>query len=251
MTNERLRSQIAASGLTVADLAGKIEVDPKTVERWITRDRLPHRKHRWSTAELLGVDEAYLWPQVVDQPQTKSASQAEFVTMYPHRGAVPDHLWNNLIDNARDSIDVLVYAGLFLVDNHPDLAKSLGEKATRGTRSRLLFGDPESAIVKKRGEEEGIGEHLAARIGLSLTYLAPAMATPGVEIRQHATILYNSIYRFDDDLLVNMHVYGAPAPQNPVMHLRRIPGGRLFDHFMNGFDRVWAEGTPLPGQVSA
>ncbi|MDX2817537.1 hypothetical protein PV410_34245 [Streptomyces sp. PA03-5A] len=37
------------------------------------------------------------------------------------------------------------------------------------------------------------------------------MTTPGVEVRSHDTILYNSIYRFDDDVLVNPHVLGAPA----------------------------------------
>ena len=251
MTNERLRSQIASAGLSITDVAGQLQVDPKTIQRWITKDRMPHRRHRWATAELLGDDEAYLWPQVLDDVQTKSASQAEFVTMYPHRGAVPDSLWNSLIDGANDSIDVLVYAGLFLVDGHPDLAKTLADKASRGTRSRLLFGDPDSAVVAQRGEEEGIGENLAARIRLSLTYLAPALATPGVELRQHSTVLYNSAYRFDDDLLLNMHVYGAPAPQNPVMHLRRVPGGRLFDHFMQGFDRIWADASPIAAKASA
>jgi hypothetical protein len=74
---------------------------------------------------------------------------------------------------------------------------------------------------------------------------------PGLEIRQHTSILYNSLYRFDDQLLVNMHVYGAPAPHNPVMHLRRIPGGRLFDHYLAGFDRVWSDATDLAAEAAA
>jgi hypothetical protein len=32
-------------------------------------------------------------------------------------------------------------------------------------------------------------------------------------------------------MLVNAHVYGAPAAHSPVLHLRRLPGGRLFDHY--------------------
>jgi hypothetical protein len=31
------------------------------------------------------------------------------------------------------------------------------------------------------------------------------------QIRLHDTPLYNSIYRFDDELLVNTHVYGLLA----------------------------------------
>jgi transcriptional regulator with XRE-family HTH domain len=251
MSNERLRSQLTTAGYGVDQLAERLEVDPKTVERWITKERLPHRRHRWKAAELLGCDEAYLWPQVVDQPQTQAASQAEFVTLYPHRGAVPGHLWHELIAGAVTSVDVLVYAGLFLVDSFPDLPQTLAAKAQQGTRCRILLGDPDSEVVRQRGQEEGIGENLSARIRLSRTYLTGVGAPPGLEIRQHTSILYNSLYRFDDQLLVNMHVYGAPAPQNPVMHLRRIPGGRLFDHYLGAFDRVWADATPLAADEAA
>ena len=245
MSNERLRSQIAAAGMTITDLAGTLDVDPKTIERWITKDRMPYRRHRWATAEALKVDEGYLWPQVLDDPQTKSASQAEFVTLYPHRGAIPSDLWTRLIAEVRDSIDVLVYSGLFLLDGQPDLLSNLVEKAGRGTKARLLLGEPDSAAVQLRAHEEGIGENMTARSKLSLDVLRPTLGTPGIEVRTHTTTLYNSIYRFDEHLLVNTHVYGSQAPQNPVMHLRRVPGGRLFDHYMQSFDRVWATGTDV------
>lgn len=245
MSNERLRSQIAAADMTISDLAGVLGVDPKTVERWITKDRIPYRRHRWATAEALGVDEGYLWPQVLDDPQTKSASQAEIVTVYPHRGAIPSELWTRLVAEAQDSIDVLVYSGLFLLDGQPDLLSKLADKTRHGAKARLLFGDPDSAAVAQRADEEGIGENMTARIKLSLDALAPTLGTPGIEVRTHATTLYNSIYRFDEHLLINTHVYGFQAPQNPVMHLRRVPGGRLFDHYMRSFDQVWATGTDV------
>jgi hypothetical protein len=41
-----------------------------------------------------------------------------------------------------------------------------------------------------------------------------------IEIRLHRTVLYNSIYRADDQLLVNQHAYGLPAAQAPVFCLR-------------------------------
>jgi hypothetical protein len=103
--------------------------------------------------------------------------------------------------------------------------------------------------VRRRGEEEQIGEGMAARIRLGMIYLREAIGAPGVELRFHATTLYNSIYRFDDDMLVNAHVYGAPAAHSPVLHLRRLPGGRLFDHYQASFERVWnhASGDNLSG----
>jgi len=146
---------------------------------------------------------------------------------------------------------VLVYAGLFLIDSHPDLAATLVHKGELGTRARLTFGDPDSTMVAERGEEEGIGDDLAARIRLSLASVRDAVGAQGVEVRQHNTILYNSLYRFDDDMLVNVHVYGAPAGQNPVLHLRRVPGGRLFDHFLRSFDRVWEHATPVGSAEAA
>jgi len=247
--NERLRNAVAAAGLTIDQLARQVEVDPKTVERWITKDRLPHRRHRWAVAKLVANEETYLWPATADDVRTKSASEAEFITLYPHRGAVPQQLWDTLIDRATDSIDMLVFAGLFLFDTHPDLDKQLTAKARAGLKSRLLFGEPSSEVVRERGDEEGIGEGLAARIRTSIRYLRDVPKVPGCEVRLHETILYNSLYRFDDDLLVNMHVYGAPAPQNPVMHLRRVPGGRLFDHYMSSFDSVWTQATPLAAHL--
>lgn len=237
MANERLRATIAAKGHTTQTVAEHVGVDPKSVERWITKDRVPHRGHRWKTAELLGADEVYLWPSVA--PEAKTASTAELVTFYPHRGAVPAPLWSSLIANATSQIEILVYAGLFLFDSHPDLADQLADKAKAGAQVRVLLGDPDSATVRQRGDEEGIGGDLAARARISHRYLEPALGTPGVELRLHDTILYNSIYRFDNDMLVNPHVLGAPAGQNPVLHFRYVPGGRTFRHYMRSFDYAW------------
>jgi len=251
MANERLRNGITAAGLTVSDVATDVGVDPKTVERWIVSDRVPHRSHRWATAALLKVDEAYLWPGTADDRLTKSASEAEFVKLYTHRGAVPGELWRRLIETAEDRIDILVFAGLFLPDGYPELAKSLIARAERGTKIRFALGDPTSDAIRIRGDEEGIGDGLAARSRLSLVYLADALGVPGVELRFHSTTLYNSIYRFDQDMLVNTHVYGAPAAQSPVLHLRRLVGGRLFDHYESSFERVWDLATPVQVPATA
>ena len=73
-TNERLRGSLATAQLRTADVAERTGVDPKTVERWITQARLPHRTHRVAVAKMLAVDEAYLWPEVLALPGTQSAA---------------------------------------------------------------------------------------------------------------------------------------------------------------------------------
>lgn len=61
----------------------------------------------------------------------------------------------------------------------------------------------------------------------------------------HRTVLCDSIYRADDRLYVNTHVYGLPAAQAPVWHLRKIPGGDLARHYLESFKRVWDDAIPM------
>lgn len=244
MANERLRSSIAAAGLTIEAVAKQLVVDPKTVDRWI-RGRQPRTTLRWDLAALLKQDEAYLWPELLDDAKVQAASDAEFVRLYPHRGMVPPATWTQLVDNAKDCLDVLVYSGLFLFDNRPDLADALIERAKAGVRVRFLVGDADSPEIRRRSEEEGIGtDGLPGRIHATLSYLSKAVGTPGIEIRRHDTILYNSIFRSDITMLVNPHVYGSGAPANPVIHLQRVPGGRMFDHYQSSFEKVWEAAKP-------
>jgi transcriptional regulator with XRE-family HTH domain len=62
--NHRLGTAMMQAGVTAADLAMCCGVDAKTVERWISPGRVPHRTHRWAAARRLGHEESYLRPQV-------------------------------------------------------------------------------------------------------------------------------------------------------------------------------------------
>ncbi len=241
-TNERLRGSLASAQLRTADLAERIGVDPKTVERWITKGRLPHRTHRVAVAQALDVDEAYIWPEVLSAPATQSASVAELLELHPSRAAVPHDVWSQLIAGTREALDVLTYAGTFLFEQH-NIVDVLREKSAAGVRCRFLLGDENSAEVHRRAEEEGTTGGLEGRIQLHRRYLRDVAGLPGVEVRMHATTLYNSLFRFDQDLMVNGHAYGAPAGHSPVLHLRRVPGGRMWDHYMRSFEEVWKIAT--------
>lgn len=239
MSNERLRGAILGAGLSLTDVATHVEVDPKTVERWVSLGRVPHRTHRLKTAHLLKADDVFLWPTTASDPKAASASQAELVTLYPNRGAVPVETWTQLLHGAHESIDLLAFAASFLHDGIPEFAEGLIAKARQGVRVRLLLGDPDAPAVALRGQEEGIGDLLGARCRLSWGYLATILDTPGLEARKHGSTLYNSLFRFDDTVLVNAHTIGAPASHSPVLHLQRVPGGRLFTHYLGGFEYTW------------
>ncbi|MGH3566357.1 MAG: helix-turn-helix domain-containing protein [Pseudonocardia sp.] len=242
MANERLRAALLQRGVTPVELADHIGVDPKTIERWIS-GRIPYRRHRYKVATMLGVDEAYLWPGALAAEQVASASESEVLTVYPHRWTVPRDVWGQLFDSAEHDIGVLVYSGMFLADDAGLLAL-FRAKAGRGVRVRVLLGDPTSAEVATRGEQEGIDEALAAKVRNAIVLYRPLLPV-GVEVRQHATILYNSIYRADGQLLVNPHVYAQPAAQAPVLHLRQIAGGTLVSTYLDSFERVWSAARPL------
>ena len=251
MSNERLRAAITASGRTLVDVGERVQVDPKTVERWVTAGRTPHRRHRLALASLLGEGEAFLWPETTTGPRVDSASQAEFVTLYPNRGSVGVETWTSLLDTAEESIDLLAFAGSFLHDAIPDFGTRVVEAARRGVQVRLMFGDPESEAVRLRGDEEGIGDLMSARCRLTWKYLEPIVDEPGVLARRHGSTLYNSLFRFDGTLMANVHTLGAPASHSPVLHLRRIAGGRLFTHYMQGFDRTWDSALPVEATTAA
>ena len=246
MTNERLRAAIAEAGLTFEMFGEKVGVDPKTVERWITKDRMPHRTNRMQVASLLGRDEAYLWPVTADDPRTRSATRAEFVELIPSRAAIPVSTWESLIDEAQEAIDILAFAGSFLHDSIPDFDGRIAARAEAGVHVRFLFGDPDSAAVILRGEEEGIGDGMAGRCRLTWTYLRPLLnSSRSIEARMHGSTLYASLFRFDNTLLANVHALGAPAGNSPILHIERVPGGRLFAHYMESFEGTWRAGKTV------
>jgi hypothetical protein len=243
-TNERLRDALLVSGLTTHDLAVKLEVDPKTVERWVTLGRNPYQRHRHRIAAMVGQSEAYLWPGALTKDQQAKVTESEIVRVYPHRASVPPELWRRLFESAQERIEVLVYSGIWMPDQNPRLAALLRQKASDGVQVRILLGDPDCADVARRGAEEGIGDSMAAKVRSVLVHYADLADAPDVAVRLHATTLYNSLYRFDDELLVNAHVYGFPAAHAPVLHLRKLSAGVLFDTYTESFKKVWGSARP-------
>src|SRR5690242_4018439 len=83
MRNERLRALLLERGKSPDQLAEHVRVDAKTVERWITRGRLPYRRHRFEVASFLGVDESYIWPDALGRDEVAIVSESEVVAVYP------------------------------------------------------------------------------------------------------------------------------------------------------------------------
>ncbi|MCS7479064.1 DUF5919 domain-containing protein [Umezawaea endophytica] len=244
MPNQRLRDSLLRNGLDFDHVAKATGVDPKTVERWVTRDRTPYPRHRHAIASLVRETETYLWPDAVAPDTKKEINESEVVQVYAHRHSINQDVWAHLLSQARLNVSVLVYSGMFLTDN-PALIRTMRQKAEEGVKIRLLLGDPASREVARRSVEEGIGKGtLAAKVRNALAFFKPLANSGHAEIRCHKTTLYNSIYRFDDEMLVNTHVHGFMAGHAPVLHLRRLSGGDLFETYAESFQGVWDGAKP-------
>ena len=116
----------------------------------------------------------------------------------------------------------------------------LREKARSGVRVRIVLGDASGTQVARRGSDEGIDAMMHARIRNALILFGPLAEDQGVSLRVHDTVLYNSIYRADNELMVNSHAYGCPASHAPVLHLHRTSPDGIAATYLDSFERVWA-----------
>lgn len=242
MANERLRASMTAAGYSVQTLAEAVEVDPKSVRRWISQERVPHASTRAAVAKVLGREETFYWPSLLDSPAALGATRSELVQMWPSRDRVPHDVWRSLIDSSHQHLDVLAYSGGFLVESFR-LVDLIHERAGAGLQVRIALGDAASTNVRDRGRAEGLPS-LPARASSTIEYLGDVVDLEQVQVRVHGTPLYASLYRFDDELLVNSHTHGLPAKDNPVHHYRAVPGGQMLPYYLDAFQRVWDQSYP-------
>jgi len=234
--NEPLRRAMLRARLREDDVAARLGVDPKTVRRWLS-GRVPYPSSRAALADLVSVDETDLWPEA-GGPLSGRSRPEELAAVYPHRWAIPRDVWLRFFESAEHEIAVLAYSALFLAED-AGLLGIIEDKARSGVRVRLALGDPDSVCVALRGQEEGIGDAMAAKVRNALTLYRPLVKSENVEIRLHQTVLYNSIYRADGQLFVNQHSYGIPAAHAPVFGFRESQTVDMATPYLDSFERVW------------
>jgi hypothetical protein len=118
-------------------------------------------------------------------------------------------------------------------------------KVEEGLDVRIMMADPDSPECVKRGIEERLFDATPARVRMALAYYTPLAGVPGIEFRLQAETLYNSIFVYDDEMLINQHVYGMYGYMAPILHLRRMEGGDFFDMYVGSFERVWEVSSPI------
>lgn len=239
--NQRLEDAIRTSGRRVEEFADELGVDPKTVERWVSTGRVPRPTYRYRAEKTLSVPAPLLWPSVPGPAR----GIEELAGAYATRNELAPATVASLLDAATEHIDVLAFAAMWLWDTVPRFTERLMAKDEEGVQVRICLGDPASDAVRLRGEEEGIDDYMQARCQLALSYAGSLLEQAPQTVRISGSTLYTSIFRFDDELLVNTHLFGAPAASSPVLHLRATGGGPIAVNVMNSFERVWSQARPV------
>ncbi|MEV6304642.1 XRE family transcriptional regulator [Actinoplanes sp. NPDC051861] len=233
--NHPLSRALRSVGVTTVDVAARLSVDPKTVHRWLA-GRVPYPRYRTALADLTGWSTYELWPEL-PRPIEASSQPDEVRIVYPHRAAVPVDAWSRLFANAKNEICILAYSALFLAEDFT-VTETLRRKAETGVRVRIALGNPDGIQIASRGNDEGIGSGMNARIRTAQVGFRP-VARAGATLRLHDTVLYNSIYRADNQLLINTHIYGHPGGHAPVLYLCQHATDGMVSTYVDSFERVW------------
>ncbi len=67
----------------------------------------------------------------------------------------------------------------------------------------------------------------------------------------HTTHLYNSVFRFDDLMLVTPYLVRARGYQHPALYLRKLSPYGLFASFEDQFEQIWGTVTPYLQEVNS
>ncbi|WAL64921.1 hypothetical protein ORV05_28935 [Amycolatopsis cynarae] len=183
-----------------------------------------------------------------------SGNAPEIVATYPYRSHFTTAAWWDLISGATKRIDLLGYTLYFLCLEHPQFVDTLREKCANGCTVRAAIANPDSPHVAYRDQEEDQPITIVARVKTTMKHFTPLLGVEGFQVRYQDIPLYNSIFRFDDQMLVTPHLFATPGSTAPLLHLRKTEPQGLFTRFESHFDDVWNASKPAdwttPGEVT-
>ncbi|GAA3129005.1 XRE family transcriptional regulator [Kribbella aluminosa] len=236
IVNEVLRRAMYGANLTETDVAAEVAVDPKTVRNWL-HGQLPQARHRAILTKLLGIEEERTWPEL------SGARQPDLVAVYPRRTALMRESWLSLFESAVSEIGIVAYDAMFLLQD-TDFVRCLRDKCAAGTQVRVGLRAPGEATAAL-GDLDAETEMRVANVRSAVSLLQPLFPYAGFDLRLHDVILYNSLYRADDELLVNQHAHGIAGAESPVFHYRRAPRGNMFQSYLASFETIWSQAESL------
>jgi hypothetical protein len=246
-----------AANMSPRQLAIRVGVTGKTVERWVAdAELIPHARNREDASSALGVDQDMLWSQAVKN-RIKAGTDREIVHSYPYRSACPSSAWGEAIAGAGGELLFAGYTNYFLWLEQPRFVATLREKITAGCRVRFLLGDPDCEVTRNREQVEDVALIVSTRIRITLENLAKVGTHERLEVRYSApddaaNHVSLSVFRFDDEAFVTPHLARLAGHDSPLLHLRKSGDGGMFERFSEHAEELWSRGVPVEtekGQV--
>ena len=148
-----------------------------------------------------------------------------------YRTDVDPHRWWDLITTPRSRSTYSGYTLYFLPHQHPQLVAVLRESATVRLQDPAYRGRPRVRPCA-HGETRRSRKQSPCWPGsrAACKQFAPLPGLPGRRLRLQDAPLYNSVFRFDDEMFVTPHLYATPGRAAPLLHLRRLgPNGMLLE----------------------
>jgi hypothetical protein len=111
---------------------------------------------------------------------------------------------------------------------------------------RFLVGDPDSEVTSRREEIERVPLTVTTRIRVTLDELERLrVEVPAVEARLSDRHVATSVFVFDDDMIVSVHVADLLGHDSPTLHVRRHGEDGLYDRFAAHADHLWEQARPF------
>jgi transcriptional regulator with XRE-family HTH domain len=176
-------------------------------------------------------------------------SDREILDVFPRRSNVPGELWDRLIAGAKSDITLGGYTNYFFWTERPHFSETLREKAEAGVRVRILLGNPDGEVTRRRERIESAPLTLNTRIHITLDELATLGPVPGIEVKYSdanaEAHVSRSIFRFDREALVCEHIAERLGHGSLTFHLRRLHDDGPFDQYVAHLEHLWDGGTPV------
>jgi transcriptional regulator with XRE-family HTH domain len=219
MANEKLRQALQDAGLTPDQLADIVQVDVRSVRRWLSGGT-PYPRQRAKVARALDTNEHQLWPGIATAATNAARPQpSDLIAAYLTADALDAPDWKTLIRDATHQIDLLGHT-LELILNTPGATELLAAKAAAGCHIRVLLTNPRRC-------------------------LRPLIGQPAIEVRLLDITPRQTIHRYDNQLLLHLQLIDQDDPDAPLLHLHRAAAGGLFDRITEHYTDLW-EHNALP-----
>jgi ADP-ribose pyrophosphatase YjhB (NUDIX family) len=216
LANERLRALLLERRVTTAKLAEAVQVDAKTVERWIVVSRVPYRKHRYNVAAFFG--------ELRSRVERSETATRRETSVSPRRIDFYDDPDAPQANSLVPSVNVVVVndAGEILMirrtanDNWtvPGGAINLGESVAQ-------------AAVRETREESGVECEITGITGIYSDPKHVVLYTSNGEARQEFSIV-----------LTARPLRGQPTSSSESSEVRGVPVPEVRDYTMDRSMRI-------------